>query len=100
MFFSNVAKPPSSPIQTLLSALELHQILPKKQAHGLREYFLITVDREFHPAPKIDRINFYNLIILEVSILVKKFASKIFVIILHFHYLDKITAIYYKAYPM
>jgi hypothetical protein len=60
--FSNAAKPPSSPIQTVLSALESHQILPKRLA-GLEKHILNTAGREFHPAPKIDRIVFYKFII-------------------------------------
>jgi hypothetical protein len=39
--------------------LESHQILPQKfVARGLRA-LLITAGREFHPAPKIDLLNFY-----------------------------------------
>ncbi len=36
-FNRKLATPPSSPIQTVLSALDFHQILPKKQARGLKE---------------------------------------------------------------
>ena len=43
-----------SPIQTILSALESHQILPKK-ARGLR-FIIITADWEFHPTPKDNNI--------------------------------------------
>ena len=39
-----------SPIQTILSALESHQILPLRLA-GLEDSF-ITAGWEFHPAPK------------------------------------------------
>jgi len=55
----NESKPSSSPIQTILSALEFHQILPKKLDSRAKRIILITAGREFHPAPKMNDI--FNL---------------------------------------
>ena len=41
-----------------------------------QEIYSNTADREFHPAPKIDRINFYKFIILDIFALVKKIDLK------------------------
>ncbi len=49
-----------SPIQTLLSALEFHQIhrvFNENTGHGLKsEYRFITAGWEFHPTPKANRM--------------------------------------------
>ncbi len=48
-----------SPIQTILSALDSHQILPFT-ARGLRIVAFITADWEFHPTPKENNIKLMN----------------------------------------
>ena len=50
-----LSEPSSSPIQTVLSALESHQIMPIRLA-GLKDKCLLTAGREFHPAPKMNQI--------------------------------------------
>lgn len=56
MKFFNVIVLHPSPIQTILSALDLHQIhrfqKNSNPGHGLRGSPLITAGWEFHPAPK------------------------------------------------
>ena len=65
--FLNVAKPPSSPIQTLLSALESHQILPIK---GSRAFEIIISHHRrsgISPCPE-DRsyLIFISLLYIEI----------------------------------
>ncbi len=59
--------PPSSPIQTILSAFESHEISKQRLARSRAEknIFFNTAGREFHPAPKMERFNFfcYSLVI-------------------------------------
>jgi hypothetical protein len=51
-FQRKLTTPPSSPIQTILSALESHQILPKKQARGLEELLILHRRSGITPCPE------------------------------------------------
>ena len=59
----NAAPPSSSPIQTVLSALESHQILPKKQARGLRTTYIHYRRSGIAPCPEDESIFLYIFII-------------------------------------